>query len=255
MNINSVGQNNFLNFAQVNQNISNKSENSPNIVGIQGGRKDSVSISPMGKAMSVIESLMKQKEQINERKNELIGDTLENGGDIDSIKSQLESYELQLEAVDEEISDIMTQEMEDKNKEPKNYSKTEPKTQEDAEQQQFSNLVTMSADIEKAEVIASVKTKLESELSSLSSSDTPSKATLEKASQISERIENITPMIFEKLASVNDKIEENNNQEIIITEDVGEKVAETTEIINEDSQNVIITDEDEKVLESKEALN
>ena len=255
MNINSIGRNNFFNFARVNQSVSIKSENNSNIGGIQAGRKDSVSISPMGKAMSVIESLMKQKERINERKNELIGKTLENGGDINSIKSQLESYELQLESVDEAISDIMSQEMEDQNNESKNYSKTEPKTQENVEQQQFSNLLTMSSDIEKAEIISSVKTKLENVLSSLLSSDAPSKATLEKASQIGERIENITPMIFEKLASVNDKIEENNNQEIIITEDVGEKVAETTEIINEDSQNVIITDEDEKVLESKEALN
>lgn len=70
-------QNGFLNVYRINQDLNQNSYALKNSQ--QHDRKDTLSISPLGKTNSLIESLMKQKQDIIERKNELIGNTLEKG--------------------------------------------------------------------------------------------------------------------------------------------------------------------------------
>lgn len=100
VNLNIGMQNNFLNVYHINnQDLSQKQSIIKN--SDLREQKDTVSISPLGKTKSLVESLMKQKQKIIESKNQLIGRTLEKGGNIDSIKSQIESLEEELKTVDE----------------------------------------------------------------------------------------------------------------------------------------------------------
>ena len=258
MNIHSMGQNNFFNASRINQSVSNRIENNHSISGRQSNRKDSVSITPIGKAMSAIEMLMKQKDQINEHKHKLIGNALKNGDDIGSIKSQLESYEMQLESVDEQISNIMTQEMEDRNEKPTINLNSQPSTQEDIENQKISNLIGISLDVKQVELIEGVKLQLESQLTSLSNSDVSSKSSLQRASDISQRLKNITSEILEKLSSANENIKENNNQEqVSIAEDIEENnnqeqvgIAEDIEENNNQEQVSIAEGIEENILKN-----
>lgn len=54
--------------------------------------------------MSMIENLTKQKQTIIDRKNELVENTLKNGGKVDDIKDQLKNYGKQLADLDKQIA-------------------------------------------------------------------------------------------------------------------------------------------------------
>src|SRR5699024_9586970 len=106
-NMNIVMQNNFLNVGHINQDLNQNNFAIKNSE--QQERKDTVFISSLGKADSLIESLMKQKQNIIEMKNKLVGRTLEKGENIDSIKSELECFEEQLKNIDEQIAQTMAE--------------------------------------------------------------------------------------------------------------------------------------------------
>ncbi len=72
----------------------------------------SLTISSAGKAMSVVDSLNKQKASIEENKNALIAKTLEEGNDISTIEKELEMYEEQLMDIDEQILTTINEERE-----------------------------------------------------------------------------------------------------------------------------------------------
>lgn len=55
--------------------------------------QDCVTISPQGKKQSMIEQLMKQKQELIDRKNELMGKSAETGQNMDE---QIKQYEKQI---------------------------------------------------------------------------------------------------------------------------------------------------------------
>ena len=84
-----------------------KSENRGNS-NLAGGDRDTVTISFLGQSSnSRIRNLMEQKQSLLERKNQWVNSALENGQDIKSIHDMLDSYEEQLNELEQQISQEM----------------------------------------------------------------------------------------------------------------------------------------------------
>lgn len=113
-------------------------------------RRDRLSISPMGRFQSRIESLMSQKQSIIEQKNQLIADTLDAGGDVKSIQSMISLYEEQISNIETQISQTMKEMMEDSLEEEKEEKKDEePLTKEEQQRRQMNELTSASMDYER----------------------------------------------------------------------------------------------------------
>ena len=77
-------KNTIINAARVNASFAKNNSRTAKSAGT--GRSDRADFSPQGKLMSMIENLTKQKQTIIDRKNELVENTLKNGGKVDDIK-------------------------------------------------------------------------------------------------------------------------------------------------------------------------
>jgi len=220
-------QNRFLNVHRINQGFDQNSYDLKNKE--QHERKDSVSISPLGKANSFIESLMKQKQNIIERKNELISNTLEKGGSMDSIKTMLESYEDQLKSIDEQIAQTMAKQAKQQVEKQKEAVNTKPKTEEEIQAKRLNSIVSSSLNVKQAQVVSSVKTKVDGDAGILKfeieidkaragSSPSAKKFIAKKEARLAEmqnRSANLTAQIGEKLVDVNEEIKENDNSQTV----------------------------------------
>ena len=104
---------------------------------IFGSSQDRLTISPQGKAASVIEQLLKQKEALKERKSEFIATGLEEGRTMDSMRPQLEAYEEQMKAIDEQVAQMtaqQTQESMQKTQADEKPENNQPKTEDEGAQ-------------------------------------------------------------------------------------------------------------------------
>ena len=156
VNLNTRTQGNYLNVQRINQSY-RQTDTTKNTIEKQE-RRDTATISPKGKAMSMLESLMKQKQNIIENKNQLIAKTLEKGDSLENIKTQMQSYDEQLKMLEEQISKAMTEQTE---KQEKDEKTNKPRTKEEMEQEKLNNMITLSTDLSKAQTISSVKNKIE----------------------------------------------------------------------------------------------
>ena len=107
------------------------------------------------------------KDDTAERLNELVENTLKNGGKVDDIKDQLKNYGKQLADLDKQIAGLYAQqakacaEPDDKKK----TDRTDPhKTEEQREVERLSSLANVSDGIRNAEKISAVKDRGEGEM-------------------------------------------------------------------------------------------
>lgn len=156
VNLNTRTQSNFINVQRINQSY-RQTENTKNTSEKQE-RKDIATISPKGKAMSMLETLMKQKQNLIDNKNQLISKTLEKGDSLENIKTQIQSYDEQLKMLEEQISKAMTEQTE---KQEKDEKTNKPRTKEEVEQEKLNHMITLSTDLSKTQTISSVKNKME----------------------------------------------------------------------------------------------
>lgn len=159
------GKNNFFNVNAVNQGLNKDSVNTIK----KGNRQDRVEMSPQGKMMSAIENLVKQKESIREQKSQLVSRTLEDGGNLKTIETQLELYEERLKDIDDQISEIKKNQMQvnpedDKDKEKKTKKTDENKTSKQVETENLSRLANMADSVKISDVISSVKDSIEGKI-------------------------------------------------------------------------------------------
>ena len=129
----------------------------------QSANADRITISLFGQN-SRVESLMKQRHSLLERKNELIRSTLENGGNRESIQDLLDTYEEQMKNLDQQIS----QEMADLNadqpdKNPSASKNNTTKTEAELRKEQIFGLVNLSSGLSQTEAMQSAKTAIEGE--------------------------------------------------------------------------------------------
>lgn len=198
-------------------------------------RRDTVSISPLGKSKSIIQSLMNQKQKITESKNELISRNLEKGGDMADIKSQLKSFEEQLESIDEQIAQTMAEQMKQQEQEQNKVETKKPKTEEEAQTQRFNSLINLSSSLDKAQVISSVKTKsdgearvLESEIKIDEGRGGASKMKKERLADLQKQSTTLATQIADSLNEVNEQIKDTNNTDIVEQGDSAKNRADST---------------------------
>ena len=111
-----------------------KSENRGNS-NLRGRDRDTVTISFLGQnSNSRIRNLMEQKQSLLERKNQWVNSALENGQDIKSIHDMLESYEEQLNELEQQISQEMARQNSGQPEKVQSSKNDEPKTKQEIEQ-------------------------------------------------------------------------------------------------------------------------
>lgn len=126
-------------------------------------RKDSVTISPAGKANSQIEALMKQKQSIVRSKNELISKAIDEGKSLQDIQTQLSAYEQQLKSIDNQIAQIMADLARQQGQKSVSSNK-EPESKEETETELLGKVASLSADLERAQKVYSTKEKVDGEI-------------------------------------------------------------------------------------------
>lgn len=140
-----------------------KSENRGNS-NLRGRDRDTVTISFLGQnSNSRIRNLMEQKQSLLERKNQWVNSALENGQDIKSIHDMLESYEEQLNELEQQISQEMARQNSGQPEKVQSSKNDEPKTKQEIEQEKISNLVDLSSGMSQIRTVQSSQTQVEGE--------------------------------------------------------------------------------------------
>lgn len=235
INLNISRETNFSNVYRANQTPSKDGVETKNNMGPE--QKDSVRISPMGRKNSMIESFMKQRQSIIEQKEKLTSSTLEKGGTLDSIKSQLESFDEQIKNIDQQIAKTMAEQTK-KQEEKKVDIYSKPKTREEVENQRLTNIVSNSSDLRQAEVISSVKKKVDGESrilkAQIKTGNGPIESKKEQVTALDQQSVNLASQVSEKLTKLAENIRENDESQVIL-EDTDKK--ENSSVTNNTEEN------------------
>jgi len=212
----SIQINNLFQSYQINRSAANKAGVSN--TGSSGEeRRDTFTLSAKGGTMNLINNLMKQKMEITDRKNSLIASTIEKGSSMETIKSQLEDYDEQLENIDVQISQAMARELE--KKEDKEKADDEPKTREELQNERLTDVVTLSGDVRNVDMLDSVKTKvdgrikiLESEISLDNGRRGAAAFKKEELSELKKKSAELASDIGSRMVDITEEIDENNEK-------------------------------------------
>lgn len=151
VNNSSLQSNGFLNIIRAGQNKSIEKESGETK---NGGNSDS---------SSMLDSLMQRKQNVTDMKNELIGKTLEKGGELADIKPQIEAYEEQLQLIDEEITQTMSKQAEEITGKEDTQKPDEATTKQEITEKKNRDMLTLSGSMEQIKILANVKTKMENQ--------------------------------------------------------------------------------------------
>ncbi len=215
--INSIAQQSLFNAAAVNRSIAARSgstEESGQPVFVM--RNDVVDISQKGRVTSLIETLMNNKQNLQERRSELIGETIEGGGSIKDIELILEQYNDQLKGIEDQIAELMQQQLEEAAEESSKKNEKD-KPEEESETKRLTNLSFIAGDIKQMEVIDSAKSRLEgranvikSELKSDGVSALESKR--DELDEINKRIDGAESSLAKAGAEIMEEIKQDQEQ-------------------------------------------
>ena len=197
-----------------------KSENRGNS-NLPGGDRDTVTISFLGQnSNSRIRNLMEQKQSLLERKNQWVNSALENGQDIKSIHDMLESYEEQLNELEQQISQEMARQNSGQPEKAQSSKKNnEPKTKQAIEQERISNLAELSSGMSQIRTVQSSQTQVEGEARVLESEIKMDKGRMGDTEIIAKK--------EEKLAQLQQKAAELTANTVKISREINEKISET----------------------------
>lgn len=238
VNLNISRENNFSNVYRTNQTPSKDGVEAKN--NMRPEQKDSVRISPMGRKNSMIESFVKQRQSIIEQKEKLTSSTLEKGGTLDSIKSQLESFDEQIKNLDQQIAKSMAEQTKKQEEEKKVDIYSKPKTKEEVENERLTNIVSHSSDLRQAQVISSVKAKVDAESrilkAEIKTGNGPIESKKVQVKELDQQSANLASQVSEKLTKLAENITE-NNQSQVIPEDTDKK--DKSSVTNNTKENKI----------------
>ena len=191
--------------------------------GLQPSR-DTVWLSPAGKANSARSGLEKLKQQIEDRRSAFLSKTAEEGQSAETIQTQLEAFDQQLKEIDQQIAQIsiqQTSQSAEKSRQTSQLGIKQPKTRQEVENQRLADITNMSAGLDQAEVVHTVKTqvdggirvqKTEIALEKARGGDTMQME--EELSEMQNRASGLTADIQDRLHGTLEKIEESNDQEM-----------------------------------------
>lgn len=185
--------------------------------GLQGGighSFDRLSLSQNGKTSSLVDSLNKQREQIQERKDELVASTKENGGNVSDIEAQLEAFDEQMKDLDKQISKATVDEMISKPTQSL-VQKSQPKTSQDVQNSRMNQLVSLSSGLEQAKMANSAQNKLEGEANVLKAEmkkDGATESKLARVEEIEAQTTRLHKQVIDTLVEVNEQVEESKTE-------------------------------------------
>lgn len=133
-------------------------------------QSDDVRISPAGKKQSMLKQLMNQKQFILDRKQSMLDADQESGSD--SMNEKLKEYEKQLKAIDEQISQLQTDEPDEAESDSNDQTGTiykKPKSKEEAQSEQLNEITKLSSGVSQTEVISSAKDHIDGKIKVLKS--------------------------------------------------------------------------------------
>lgn len=213
MRINLTGQSTLFNATAINQKFHRTAEQQENQsnTGVSLGRRDSVSLSKQGKKDSMLQQLMNQKQLIQESRDALLKDGVENGQGVD--QSKLDEYEEQLKRIDEQIAQAMAEEPTEEGKNTENKS-SQKVTKEEYQNQKMFDIVNISSAVEHSKIIMSARESMEGEANVLKA-------------QISADGGKAVQSKFDRIA----KIEAQTSE---LMEQTGEELSEATDNMDED---------------------
>lgn len=224
--INQAVQNNLFSADAINMSAANKTG-----VRLEDRQKDQAAISPLGKAGNLLNNLMKQRQDILDRKNELMNKALEDGSSPESVQAEMETYNQLLKDLDDQISKA-TADQATKQAEKEEEKKQEPMTKEEYMANRLNSVVDLSADVEKAETIQSIKGKLDgtvrvlkSEVAQDGSRTTPQK--LERISNLERKSRELMDSLSQHLGDIHNKAE----QPVVTEQEIQEKEASEEEVV------------------------
>lgn len=225
--------NSVINSSAVNRSIANKigkTENNINGSNKQNGQinkrndRDTVLISAQGRKQSIIEQLMKQKQDIIERKNEVKISADEKGYDV---TEQLKAYEEQIKQIDEQISQIQSEEANESNDNKidlKSIYKQEQKTEEEIQNENLTKISNIAISNELTEIVSNVKNEIDNRVNIL---ETELKLDASRGLFSEEKIEEISEL---------------KAQSSSVSNDIGEMVNDTNKSLNEINNEYNIND-------------
>ena len=225
--------NSVINSGAVNRSIANKigkTENNINDSNKQNGQinkkndRDTVLISAQGRKQSIIEQLMKQKQDIIERKNEVKISADEKGY---AVTEQLKAYEEQIKQIDEQISKIQSEEANESNDNKidlKSTYKQEQKTEEEIQNENLTKISNIAISNELTEIVSNVKNQIDNRVNIL---ETELKLDASRGLFSEEKIEEISEL---------------KAQSSSVSNDIGEMVNDTNKSLNEINNEYNIND-------------
>ena len=196
-------------------------------------RRDRITVTPQGKVNGLMESFIKQKMTITEQKNALISSTLEKGGTMESIKSQLENYDEQLKNIDQQMADMMVKEMEKQGDNVQKPDDGEPKTEEQLQNERLANMSGLATDIQYIKTIDTIKSKMNGDAGVLQSEIELDKDRLgssagakkliakkeEKLSDMAQKSSKLMAEIADRLSDTVEKADDLNTPQAILPDD------------------------------------
>lgn len=201
----------------------------------QERREDRVQISPANQMQSQLDFLMERKQELIERKNEVMA----SGADWDSIKSIVAMYEEQISNVETEISQTMKQMVEEqleKAEEEKKEGK-DPETKEEQQMQYLNNISNSSMDYKQASQVHKAHDQKERDASVMSmevklddSRGGASQGKRERLADVLDEADQLYTKAMEGYAKLNkslDDMEEENVEEQKELEHEGEQEEDT----------------------------
>lgn len=210
MMIGKVGlQNNGICVSAINKSASHKNEA---ITGKKREERLTAIISPAGKRDSMLQQLMKQKQNLTNRMSELTASSLEKGTDI---KDKMDEYHKQLDALDEQILKLQMQQEDDKKDSETSGIYEKPKTKEEIEAQRMNNIMNLASGSGQADVIYSAKNRLDGETNVLKSEIKTGygniESKLEKVAELESKSTDLIAEIGERLADANNEASDSQN--------------------------------------------
>ena len=216
-------RNTLINVHRVNQSLARQS-------GASNGEdrrlnRDTVNISPQGKAASLIENLTKQKMAITERKDQFLASAVEEGQSMEAIQSQLDSYDEQIKNIDKQIAEITAKKMQEdaKKKQPK-VQDNQPKTEEDIQNQKLANITELSMSLDKINTIDSIKTQVDGDI-----------GVLESEIELDKMRANGMPGSLEQIEKKEALLSDMKAQSLDLTSDIGQELSEASKIIDKNN--------------------
>ncbi|ONI46104.1 hypothetical protein AN641_02235 [Candidatus Epulonipiscioides gigas] len=216
MNFNTINQYTINNnFGKINYGLHNKveeptqKENGHSNNEVSEKQQSFFTISKQGKAMSVIDTLTKQKDQLLESKNALISKTLANGGDISDIQAELEVYDEKMIQLEEQIAEERIKEQEEaaikKKEDSKLYSN--PNNIEETTNKQLSEIIGLKNDVEKIEQSQAIQDDIDAQIRIIESHvkseyGIVKEKKLEEISELKKVSENILDDVNEQLTDI-----------------------------------------------------